>query len=93
MSYTKGQLTTMAKKICKVNDALHNAIGWCEEISHDKEICYFLKNKDEHKEEYNLLVERIEKYSNRLDCADGNNFGRDIDDATELLSLAYEDIE
>lgn len=93
MNYTKGQLTEMAKKICKVNDALHTAIAWCEELSHDDEISELLNNKDNFKEEYELLVERIIKFTKRMDSADGRTFGSDIDDATDLLEIAYENIE
>lgn len=92
MNYTKGQITEMAKKICKVNDALHTAIGWCEELSHDDEISELLNNKENYQDEYRLLVERIIKFTKRFDGADGRSFESDIDDATDLLTIAYEDI-
>jgi hypothetical protein len=93
MQYSKGQLSTMAKKICKVNDALHNAISYCEEISHDEDIRELLNNKELYHEEYLLLIERISKFSKMQCGADAKIYGRDLDDATDLLSIAYEDFE
>lgn len=92
MVYTKGQLTDIAKQIIKTNEALSHAIGLCESLSHDTVIQEILKNKDDYSDEYILLVERIKKYANELESADARCFGAELDDATDLLQIAYEEI-
>lgn len=85
--FTHGEITSMAKEICKVNSKLLDAIMSAEQLSHDKDIHDLLLYPDSH--EFQELQRKVSKYSDYDTAADTNLYGADLDEATAMLRAIF----
>lgn len=87
---TKGEITYLAKRICRINDVLMDACMLAEELCHNEVLKQILMEGNE--PALAELREKVQKYTNYETAADmtGNEYY--LEKATELLSsVFYED--
>ena len=84
---TKGEITYLAKRICKINEALHDACMLAQELCHNEVLHQILLEKDE--ATLTKLRERVQKYADTESPADmtGNEYY--LEEVTKILSTVF----
>jgi len=91
--FTHGEITGLAKQICKTNSMLLDAIIECEDLSKNPRLKELLFKKNVYASEWDELVSKVKKYTRDLQGADARMYGADLDNATDIFTQVYEDIE
>ena len=89
--YKKSEITYLAKRICKINEKLFEAISAAEELTHDENIKSILS--DPNSSEFLNLCAKVNKYTNVYTAADTCLYGSELDDATEILKMVFAKVD
>lgn len=85
----KSELTVLAKRICKINDVLHDACMLAEELCHNEALREILSTKD--KAALTELREKVQKYANTESPANMTENEYYLEKATQILSDIFHD--
>ena len=86
---SRGEITYLAKRIRKINEALHDACMLAQELCHNEVLHQILLEKDE--ATLTELREKVQKYADTESPADMTGNECYLEKATELLSTIFYD--
>lgn len=84
---TKGEITFLAKRVCKINEVLHDACMLAEELCHNEVLHKILLEKDE--AALAELREKVQKYADIESPANMTVNEYYLEEATEILSSVF----
>lgn len=84
---TKGEITYLAKRICKINEVLHDACMLAEELCHNEVLHEILLEKNE--VVLSELREKVLKYADTESPANMTVNEYYLEEATEILSSVF----
>lgn len=86
---TKGEITFLAKRICKINEVLHDACMLAEELCHNETLKEILLEKDG--PELAQLRQKVQKYADTESPANMTVCEYYLEEATEILTAVFYD--
>lgn len=86
-SISKGEVTFLAKRICKINEVLHDACTLAEELCHNETLEEILSVKDE--TVLSELRQKVQKYADIESPANMAVNEYYLEKATEILSAVF----
>lgn len=87
MEITKGEITFLAKRICKINEVLHDACMLAEELCHNEMLGEILLEKD--KAVLDELRQKVQKYADTESPANMTVNEYYLEKVTEILSAVF----
>lgn len=84
---TRGEITYLAKRICKINDQLQYACMLAEELTHNEMLQRILAEKDE--AVLRELREKVMKYGDLDSPTNVTDSEYYLEEATEILSAVF----
>lgn len=85
--FSRGQITILAKKICRINRVMSDACLLAEELSHDEMLQEILNADD--KSMLEDLRRKVLKYTEIEEAVDTRACAAELDDATDLLTVIF----
>ena len=86
---TKGELTLLAKRICKVNREALYLLTDAEELVKNETVQHLMRMRKNGCAEWEQLNEKVQKYAEDDACADIIRYGACLDELADLLSAVW----
>lgn len=85
---TRGEITILAKRICKLNRELTAVCMAAEELTKNEDLRYLLQNQQS--PEWQLLKMKVEKFSDGDWAVDVTSHEGELEEVTKILFALFE---